>query len=372
MKLPIPVNEPLFNSQDKKNLIDCINSGWVSSSGKYLLEFEKKISKMFKRKYVSTVTNGTAALDLAIKSINIKKGDEVLVPTFAIISVILEILRIGAKPIFIDCDPLTWNVKTEDIQKKITKKTKAIIVVHTYGLPADMDPIMKLAKRYKIKVIEDSAELIGQKYFNIPCGSFGDISTFSFYANKHITTGEGGAVLTNKNSYQKKFKYYRNLCFEKKRFIHRDIGWNLRMTNMQASIGVSQLNRLNKIIEKKISIGNRYNKNLNDLRENLQLPLQETEYAKNIYWVYGVVLKNNSKLTAESAMRFLKKNKIECRPFFYPLHLQPVVQKIIGKSKKKYPIAEKIYKYGFYLPSGLAITNKQIDYVSNKLKELFL
>ncbi len=368
----IPVNEPKFNLEDKRNLINCIETGWVSSGGKYLEEFEKEISKKFKRKYVSLVTNGTSALDLAIKSLEIKKNDEVIVPTFAIISIILEILRIGAKPIFVDCDPLTWNINLQSLKKKITKKTKAIIIVHTYGLPVDMDPVLAFARKNKLKVIEDSAEVIGQKYKNRPCGSFGDISTFSFYGNKHITTGEGGAVLTNKFNYQKKFKYFRNLCFEKKRFFHQDIGWNLRMTNMQASIGVSQLSRIDKIIKKKILIGNRYNKNLESLKEYIQLPHPKTNYSQNVYWVYGIVLKKKSKITAQYAINFFKKHNIECRPFFYPLHLQPIVKKKIGNKKIKYPVAEKISKYGFYLPSGLALTNQQIDRVSKVLKKLFI
>tara|TARA_B110000503_G_scaffold78559_1_gene120731 strand:- start:1437 stop:2555 length:1119 start_codon:yes stop_codon:yes gene_type:complete len=372
MKIYIPVNEPKFTPDDKKNLMECIDSGWVSSGGKYLTSFENKMSTVFRRKYVSTVTNGTAALDLAIKSIGIKKNDEILMPSFAIISIVLEVLRVGAKPIFIDSDPLTWNMNVSDLKKKITSKTKAIIAVHTYGLPVDMDPIIKFAKKNKIKIIEDAAEVIGQNYKGRPCGSFGDISTFSFYANKQITTGEGGAILTNRLNYYKKFKYFRNLCFEKKRFIHRDIGWNLRMTNMQASIGVSQLNRLSKIIKKKIDIGKRYNKNLESIDNFLQLPLAKTSYAVNIYWVYGVVLKKNSKYTALQVINYLKKKGIECRPFFYPLHLQPVVQKLIGKTKTKYPVAERLSKYGFYLPSGLALKNKQIDYVSKKLKELFI
>jgi len=281
-------------------------------------------------------------------------------------------MRIGARPIFIDSDLNTWNMKAEDIEKNITKKTKAIIVVHIYGLPVDLDPILKIAKKYNLKVIEDAAELIGQTYKGKPCGSFGDVSTFSFYANKHITTGEGGALLTNNKILDKKFKSLRNLYFEKKRFVHREIGWNLRMTNLQASIGSAQLDSLKKIVFLKRKIGAAYDENLKTITDFIQLPLEKTQYADNIYWVYGIVIKKKCGITAQSLMNYLKKSGIETRPFFFPLHRQPIVKKIYGKLHKSFPNAESISKYGLYLPSGLGIEKKEIEYISKTLINYFL
>jgi perosamine synthetase len=239
-------------------------------------------------------------------------------------------------------------------------------------LPVDLDPVLKIAKKYNLKVIEDAAELIGQTYKGKPCGSFGDVSTFSFYANKHITTGEGGALLTNNKTLDKKFKSLRNLCFEKKRFVHREIGWNLRMTNLQASIGSAQLDSLKKIVSLKRKIGTTYNENLKIISNFIQLPLEKTQYADNIYWVYGIVIKKKCGITAQSLMNYLKKSGIETRPFFFPLHRQPIVKKIYGKLHKSFPNAESISKYGLYLPSGLGIEKKEIEYISKTLINFFL
>lgn len=371
MKKFISVNQTKFFSSEKIKLNDCLKSGWISSNGKYVVEFEKKISNSFHRKYSTTVVNGSAALDVAIRALNIKKGDEVIMPTFSIISILLEVLRIGAKPIFIDSDLYTWNMRVEEIEKNITKKTKAIIVVHIYGLPVDLDPVLKVAKKYNLKVIEDAAELIGQTYKGKPCGSFGDVSTFSFYANKHITTGEGGALLTNNKTLDKKFRSLRNLCFEKKRFVHREIGWNLRMTNLQASIGSAQLNSLKKIVFLKRKIGAAYNENLKTITDFIQLPIEKTQYADNIYWVYGIVVKKKYGISAQSLMNYLKKKRIETRPFFFPLHQQPIVKKFFGKSNKSFPNSEFISKYGLYLPSELGIKKKEIEYISKTLINFF-
>ena len=217
MKKFIPVNEPLFNGNEKKYLNECIDTGWVSSEGRFVKLFEKKFALRMQRKYAVSLTNGTAALDVAVVALGIKKGDEVIVPTFTIVSCILQVLRLGAIPVFVDCNPITWNIDVNKIKKKITKKTKAILVVHIYGIPTDLEPILDLCKDRKLKLIEDSAELIGQTYKGKPCGSYGDISTFSFYSNKHITTGEGGMILTNNIKIAEKCRKLRNLYFQKKK-----------------------------------------------------------------------------------------------------------------------------------------------------------
>lgn len=370
MKKFIPVNEPLLDGNEKKYLNECIDTGWISSEGPFINKFEKEFASRMGRRHGIAVTNGTAAIDAAVEAIGIKKGDEVIVPTFTIISCLHQIIRLGAVPVLVDADPKTWNINISQLEKKISSKTRAIMVVHIYGLPVEMDPVEKICKKYNLKLIEDSAELIGQYYKNRPCGSFGEISTVSFYPNKHITTGEGGMILTDDDDLAEKCRELRNLCFQrKKRFVHEQLGWNLRMSNIQAALGLAQLERLDKFINKKRWIGNLYNKLLSDLT-TIQLPLSKTEYAENIYWVYGILLKDNNGFDAEEIIKILSKNEIGCRPFFYPMHLQPVFNKIGLFNNEKYPVAENIAKKGFYLPSGLALTETQIHRVCDILRKI--
>jgi perosamine synthetase len=368
----ISVNQPLFEGNEKKYLAECIDTGWISSDGPFVKRFEKEFSLRMGRKHGIAVTNGTAALDVAIEALGIGKGDEVILPTFTIISCILQIIRSGAIPVLIESDPETWNMDVNQIEAKITSRTKAIMVVHTYGLPVNMNTVLDICKKYDLKLIEDAAEQIGQCYKGRPCGSFGDISTVSFYANKHITAGEGGMILTNDDTLAMKCQELRNLCFQSdKRFIHEKLGWNLRMTNLQAAVGVAQLEQLDKFLEKKRWIGNVYNNLLSDLKE-VQLPLKATDYADNIYWVYGLTLKNSVKFEASEIIKHLFKLKIGCRPFFYPMHQQPILKKLGFFQGEKYPIAEKLYQRGFYIPSGLALNENELKKVANTLKNIFL
>jgi len=369
MKDFIPVNEPLLKGNEKKYILQCIDSNWISSEGNFVQSFEKKFAKRIGKKYGIAVTNGTSAIDVAVESLGIGSGDEVILPTFTIISCILQIVRSGATPVLVDADPSTWSMNVDQVESKITNRTKAIMAVHIYGLPVDMDPLIKLCKKYKIKLIEDAAEMIGQKYKGKNCGSFGDISTFSFYSNKHITTGEGGMVLTNNKILAEKILSLRNLCFQKKkRFVHNSLGWNLRMTNLQASIGVAQLEQLDKFVKKKRWIGSYYNKLFSDMNE-IVLPLKKTNYASNIYWVYGLLLKKSSNLNVKKLIDKLSKNGIGSRPFFCPLHMQPVLKKFFPR-KNNYPVAERLYKYGLYLPSGLNLNEKKIKKVSKIFRKI--
>jgi perosamine synthetase len=362
----IPVNEPLLSGNEKKYLTQCIETGWISSEGPFVKQFEEQFSKKVDRKFGIAVANGTAALDIAIEALEIGKDDEVIMPTFTIISCITQIVRNQAKPIFVDSDPITWNMDISQIENKITKKTKAIMIVHIYGLPVNMQPVIDLAKKYNLKIIEDASEMIGQTYNNKPCGSFGDISTFSFYPNKHITTGEGGMIVTNNETLAEKCRSLRNLCFQpQKRFVHEQLGWNYRMTNLQAAMGVAQLENINNHIIRKREIGKLYDQLLKNV-PNIQLPLHKTDYADNIYWVYGIVLDKKIKINAEKIMELLANEKIGTRPFFYPMHLQPVFTKQNMFLTEKYPVAENLAEYGFYLPSGLGISNEQIAWVADK------
>ncbi len=366
----IPVNEPLLNGNEKKYLIECIETGWISSEGPFVKRFEREFSQKVNREYGIAVSSGTAALDIAIKALGIKENDEIIMPTFTIISCINQIIRSKAKPIFIDSDPVTWNMNTAQIESKITDKTKAIMIVHIYGLPVDIDSILELAKKYNLKIIEDAAEMIGQTYKGKPCGSFGDVSVFSFYPNKHITTGEGGMVVTNNEAISEKAKAYRNLCFKtEKRFVHDELGWNYRMTNLQAALGVAQLEKLDEVIVKKRWIGKLYTELLKGIDE-FQIPLGKTEYAENIYWVYGLVLKDGSKFNSVEFMNKLREKGIGTRPFFYPMHKQPVFNKKGFFLNENYPVAERISEYGFYIPSGLSIKKEQIYEVVKKIKEV--
>jgi perosamine synthetase len=256
------------------------------------------------------------------------------------------------------------------IETKISSRTKAIMVVHIYGLPVDMDPVLDVAKRYGLKVIEDAAEMHGQTYKGQPCGSFGDISTFSFYPNKHITTGEGGMIVTNDDNLAETCRSLRNLCFQpEKRFVHERLGWNLRMTNMQAALGLAQLERLDNFVSRKRAMGLRYTELLKGV-QGLELPLNKTEYAENIYWVYGLLLNDSSGLNAEQAMKRLEEKGIGTRPFFYPMHQQPVLRRMGFFEDEHYPVAERLYHQGFYIPSGMALSDDQINFCADGLREV--
>lgn len=365
----IPVNEPLLDGNEKKYLMECIDTGWISSEGPFVKEFEEKFSAKVGRKYGIAVSNGSAALDVAVAALELKEGDEVIMPTFTIISCANAVIRAGAIPVLVDSDPYTWNMDVKQIESKITPKTRAIMVVHIYGLPVDMNPVIKLARKYGLKIIEDAAEAHGQTYNGKPCGSFGDISAFSFYANKHITTGEGGMVVTDDEELAERCRSLRNLCFQaNRRYVHEEIGWNFRITNLQAAVGLAQLERLDEFAKKKREMGKYYTEKLKNI-ECIQLPLERTAYADNIYWVYGIVLNDEIEINSEEIMERLKEKKIGTRSFFYPMHEQPVFHKMGLFENENYPVAERLARKGFYIPSGLALTREQMDEVVKVIRE---
>jgi perosamine synthetase len=368
----IPVNTPKLNFLEKRYVNECISTNWISSEGKFVRLFEKNFSSFNKRKFGVAVSNGSAALEIAVKSLNLKKNSEILIPAFSIISTANAVIKNNLKPVLIDCDLDTWNINIEETIKKITKKTKAIIITHIYGLPVDLDKIIKIAKKKKIKIIEDAAEVIGLRYKNKICGSFGDLSIFSFYANKHITTGEGGMICTNNKKLYNKCKSLRNLSFSNSvfnRYNHDDIGWNYRMTNLQAAIGCGQLKNINWIIRRKMEIGNRYYNKLKSCK-NLILQKNLTPYSRNIYWVFGIVLKNKLASKRDKIMKFLSKNNIGTRTFFYPMNKQKIFRKMKMFKNVNMPISEYISRNGFYLPSGLGLKNNEIDRVIKTLLKI--
>ena len=368
----IPVNIPKIFKNEKRFVNQALRTNWISSEGPFVKKFEKSFSIYNKKKFGVAVSNGTAALEIAIKSLNLKKGSEVIIPAFSIISTANAVIKNKLKPILVDCDLETWNMRSDETLKKITKKTKAIIITHIYGLPVDLKKILQIAKKKNIIIIEDTAEVIGLKYKNKICGSFGDLSTFSFYANKHITTGEGGMICTNNKKYYDKCKSLRNLSFSKSfydRFNHDDIGWNYRMSNLQAALGCGQLKNINWIIKRKREIGNKYYSKLKN-KDNIILQKNMISYAKNIYWVFGILIKKNSKISRNKIMKMLLKKNIETRPFFLPMNKQKIFKKMKLFNKIKAPNSEYLSKNGFYLPSGLGTTNKQINFVIKNLLKI--
>jgi perosamine synthetase len=368
----IPVNKPLITKEDIIYLNKSISKGWISSEGPEVKRFENNFSNFIGHKYSVAVSSGTAALEIAIKSLKLKKGDEVIIPNFTIISNALAVLKENLSIKLIDCSIKDWNMDISQVEKKITKKTKVIIATHIYNFPARIDVLKKICNKNKIILVEDAAEAIGQRLNNKLCGSFGDISIFSFYANKQITTGEGGMITTNNKKLYEKSKSLRNLCFGKQdRFNHDDIGWNYRMTNLQASLGVSQLKRIKSIVSKRHKVGKEYFQRLKN-NKNIYIPEISRGYAKNIYWVIAFVITNkNLKIDAKKLMKMLIKYRIQTRPFFWPMHMQKVLKnKYKISNGDSYKNSEYISRYGLYLPSSLDIKSNQIKFICDKVNSI--
>jgi len=365
--MPIPVNTPLLNGRERELLIECIETGWISSEGPFVSRFEEEFSRRVGRKYGVAVANGSAALDVAVQALRLGPGDEVIMPSFTIISPAASVVRTGATPVLVDSDQVTWNMDVAQVESRITPRTRAILVVHIYGLPTDMDPLLKMAQQHRLALIEDAAEMHGQTYRGRPCGSFGDASIFSFYPNKHVTTGEGGMVVTDDPALAERCRSLRNLCFQPaRRFVHEELGWNYRMTNLQAALGLAQLERLDEFVKRKRAMGRRYTELLAKL-PGVQLPLVKTEYAENIYWVYGLVLNDNVSMNAAETMHQLAKVGIGTRPFFWPMHEQPVFRRMGFFRDLHLPVSSRIARRGFYIPSGLGLGEEEIDRTASEL-----
>jgi perosamine synthetase len=366
----IPVNEPLLDGNEKKYLNECIDTGWISSEGPFVRKFEERMAEAAGRRHGIAVCNGTVALEAAVAALELKPGDEVILPTFTIISCAAAILRRGCVPVLVDSDPLTWNMDISQIEARITARTKAVMVVHIYGLPVDMDPLLKIAAKHGLRIIEDAAQMHGQTYRGRPCGGFGDISTFSFYPNKHVTTGEGGMLMSDDDRLAERCRSLRNLCFmPKKRFVHEELGYNFRMTNLQAALGLAQVEKLPEFVGRKRRMGNRYTELLSNVG-GLELMPVRVDYADNIYWVYGMVLKDDVPFDAEEAMARLGKMGIGTRPFFWPMHEQPVFRNTGLFRNERYPVAERLARRGFYIPSGMALTDDQMNEAAEAVKKL--
>ena len=361
---------PTMTGDEEKYIMEVFHHKTSSTEGSFINRCNAWFEEKTGTPRALLTGSCTHALELAALLFNIETGDEVIMPTFTIISCAAAVVRAGAKCVLIDSDPATWNMDVSQIEAKITPQTRAIMAVHTYGLPVDMNPVLELAKKHNLNIIEDAAEAHGLTCRGKPCGSFGDLSIFSFYPNKLITTGEGGMVVTDDEALAEKCQSLRNLCFQReRRFVHEQLGWNFRMTNLQAAVGKAQLEQMDRFIEQKRRMGRRYTELLAGTA-GLQLPLKQTEYAENIYWVYGLMLGDEIPFDAAEAMRRLGEYKIGTRPFFWPMHDQPVFQKMGLFASERYPIAEKLAKRGFYVPGGLSLTDDQIDHVAKCLKTI--
>lgn len=364
----IPVCEPYISARDIELVNDALTSGWISSAGKYLDLFEERWAAYCGMPHGIAVSNGSTALDIAVDLLELKAGDEVIMPTFTIISPAQSVIRRGGRPVLVDSDAETWQMNTEQVEAKITPRTKAILVVHIFGHPADMDPIMKLAEKHGLIVIEDAAEVHGAEYKGQRCGGIGHISTFSFYANKLVTTGEGGMVLTKSKEHADRARLLRNLCFQQnRRFYHEALGYNFRLTNVQAAMGVGQIERISDTITRKREIALIYSAAFEEIC-SIQLPA-EMSWAQNVYWVYGIVLGDERKTDAAQVMQQLRNKGIETRPFFLGMHEQPVFHGMGLFCGDNYPVAERLSRQGFYIPNGLALTNDQIAEVIAAIKE---
>lgn len=374
----IPVNEPVFGEREAEYTAECIRTGWVSSAGRFIEEFEQRWAAFCGMKYGVAVNNGTSALELAVETLALQPGDEVIMPAFTIISCALAVVRHGGTPVLVDSDPLTFGLDAAQLESRITSRTRAIMPVHIYGHPVDMDPILAIAKKHGLVVIEDAAEVHGAEYLTgrggaAPqwrrCGGLGDISTFSFYANKLVTTGEGGMALTNDAAVAERMRSHRNLCFRpERRFFHTELGSNFRLTNLQAAVGVAQLERIDAIVARKRWMGHRYTAQLGGIAR-LQLPAEQS-WARAVYWMYAVVLDEKAGMDADEFARRLKSAGIETRPFFLGMHEQPALQHMGLFAGERYPVSERIARQGLYLPSGLALTETQIDQVTAAVRQV--
>lgn len=368
----IPVCQPLYLGNEQKYISDAVRSRWISSSGGYIKRFEERFSRYCGARYGIATTSGTSALHLALLALGVGPEDEIIIPNFTMVAVLFAVLYCKAKPVFVDVELDTFNIDAKKIEDKISSRTKAIIVVHTYGHPAEMKPVIELAKKYHIRIVEDSAEAHGAEYMGRKCGSLGHISCFSFYANKIITTGEGGMVVTSDYRLAQKCRYYKNICFSlhgRRDYVHRDLGYNYRMTNIQAALGLAQLENIEKFIERRRANARQYTKLLQDI-SGIQLPA-EKGYAKNVYWMYGVVInpRKFGKTRNELACR-LNENGIETRNFFMSLNRQPVLKKLGIVARGQYPVSDFLAENGLYLPSGSGLKREDIRYICETVKRM--
>lgn len=358
----IPVNEPLLGELEAEYVADCMSTGWISSEGSYVRRFEETWAAYCGVAHGIAISNGTTALYAAVATLHLSPGDEVIIPSFTIIGCAHAVINAGAVPVLVDCDPETWCMDTDQLAARITSRTRAVMPVHIYGHPVDMGPVQEVADQHDLFVIEDAAEAHGATYRGRRTGSLGDVSCFSFYANKIVTTGEGGMVLTDDDTLAERLRSYRNMAFRpERRFLHTEMGLNYRLTNVQAAIGLGQVETIDGRVARKREIGQRYTELLAGT-PSLQIPV-EREWAENVYWMYGVVLDDDVPYEAPEFARRLRERGVDTRPFFLGMHEQPVLLDTGLFAGERYPVTERIARRGLYLPSGLTLTDGEIEQV---------
>lgn len=359
---------PIFNGNEKKYLNECIDTGWVSANGRFITEFEQSFARFCGTKYAIACSNGTVTLHLALLALGIGPGDEVIMPTLTYIATANAVSYCGATPVFVDSQPDTWNVDPTEIEKKITPKTKAIIPVHLYGLPCDMDAIMQLSDRYGIPVIEDAAEAHGAEWNGRKVGSIGQIGSFSFFGNKIITCGEGGMLTTNDEALYERMKLLKSQGVDpNRRYWHTQIGYNYRMTNMQAAIGLGQLENVAWHLEQRQRVTSLYKKHLASLGDYVVQQAVPVP-AHHVYWMNSIILSDKVSLDRDEVMRRMEAQQIEMRPLFYPMHIMPPHK----DPTLSLPIAEKLSSSGINLPTHALLTEDDIVYITEQLKKIIL
>lgn len=359
----IPVCEPMLAGNELKYVTEAVSTGWISSSGKYVTEFEKQFAEYCGCKYGIAVCNGTIALHLALIGLGVGKGDEVIVPTFTMIASAFAVCYTGAKPVFVDADKDTWNIDVKKIEEKITSKTKAIMPVHIFGKMCDMDAIHALAKKYNLYVLEDAAEAHGASYHGVKAGASSDIAAFSFFANKNITTGEGGMVVTNNKEFYDRARYFKNVCFPldgPRNYQHEDIGYNYRMSNVVAAIGLAQVEKADDYKGMRIRNHQLYKKYLSGV-SGILFQSEPYKDCVDVCWMNTIVI--NSKEyghTKDELIAYLKENEIDTRLLFTGMHKQKALQDFGCDCSGDYPVCEWLTENGFYLPSASSLTEDQI------------
>lgn len=365
----IPVNEPLLTEDDYRSVEEALRSGWISGAGPHIEAFESLWAAYCGRKHGVAVANGSVALQVAIDLLDLEPGDEVIMPTFTIISCVLPIILAGAIPVLVDADPETWTMDVAQVAERISPRTRAIMPVHIYGHPVDMDPVLDLARRHNLHIVEDAAEAHGAEYRGRRAGSFGTSSTFSFYANKLITTGEGGMVVLDDDRLADRARRVRNLGFGPgRRFLHAELGYNFRLTNLQAALGLPQVARMSQIVARKRHLGQAYTERLIDV-PGLELQVQQP-WAHSVFWMYGLVLREDTGLDASECARRLKLLGIETRPFFLGMHEQPVLRERGLFAGESYPVSERLARQGLYLPSGLGLNDAQVERICDAVRRV--
>jgi perosamine synthetase len=358
----IPVAEPDLTGNELEYVTRCVRSGWVSSAGEYVTRFESDFAAFCGASRGVATANGTVAIHLALAALGIEDGDEVIVPSLTFVASANAVRYANARPVFVDCDPLTWTLSPEDVERKITPRTRAILVVHLYGHPADMERIQEIATRHRLWVIEDAAEAHGAEYHGRRVGNLGTAGVFSFYGNKTITTGEGGALVTDNPELAKRAAFLRDHAMSpERRYYHSEIGFNYRLTNLQAAIGVAQLERIETFLAAKRKHARQYASLLADV-PGLELA-PEAPWAKSSYWMYSVLVKDNFPLKRDQLAQHLRTLQIDTRPFFLPMHTLPMYS-----SSERLPVAERLSQQGLNLPSSTNLTEGQIERVAAAIK----